>query len=290
MCVVERGANSGPRDHLGPRSPRDRRVRRRGRRRVLRGPPCLGKAMDRQIGAKTTLIRRVVRPATHLLARLGVPIRMHRPFESDENARLERAARLRTILQRRVLRSRNRFDRCMQTTGRVDGGTIGMLNETIDRRFPSHRLNDVVEEPAVRRGRRVVVPAVLRLTRVLIPASRWVLRLDRQPRLRSVPLSDRLDRELRVRQEPRELRVRRKHHAQQLLMRPQQRQQQQHQHRYRLQPLQPLQRMGQHVPVVVNVISRGKRKNPQHVRVQKSVFKGLAVRLVQLVRLVRRLR
>lgn len=289
MCVVERGANSGPRDHLGPRSPRDRRVRRRGRRRVLRGPPCLGKAMDRQIGAKTTLIRRVVRPATHLLARLGVPIRMHRPFESDENARLERAARLRTILQRRVLRSRNRFDRCMQTTGRVDGGTIGMLNETIDRRFPSHRLNDVVEEPAVRRGRRVVVPAVLRLTRVLIPASRWVLRLDRQPRLRSVPLSDQLDRELRVRQEPRELRVRRKHHAQQLLMRPQQRQQQ-HQHRYRLQPLQPLQRMGQHVPVVVSVISRGKRKNPQHVRVQKSVFKGLAVRLVQLVRLVRRLR
>lgn len=289
MCVVERGANSGPRDHLGPRSPRDRRVRRRGRRRVLRGPPCLGKAMDRQIGAKTTLIRRVVRPATHLLARLGVPIRMHRPFESDENARLERAARLRTILQRRVLRSRNRFDRCMQTTGRVDGGTIGMLNETIDRRFPSHRLNDVVEEPAVRRERRVVVPAVLRLTRVLIPASRWVLRLDRQPRLRSVPLSDQLDRELRVRQEPRELRVRRKHHAQQLLMRPQQRQQQ-HQHRYRLQPLQPLQRMGQHVPVVVNVISRGKRKNPQHVRVQKSVFKGLAVRLVQLVRLVRRLR
>lgn len=151
MCVVERGVNSGPRDHLGPRSPRDRRVRRRGRRRVLRGPPCLGKAMDRQIGAKTTLIRRVVRPATHLLARLGVSIRMHRPFESDENARLERAARLRTILQRRVLRSRNRFDRCMQTTGRVDGGTIGMLNETIDRRFPSHRLNDVVEEPAVRR-------------------------------------------------------------------------------------------------------------------------------------------
>lgn len=287
MCVVERGANSGPRDHLGPRSPRDRRVRRRGRRRVLRGPPCLGKTMDRQIGAKTTLIRRVVRPATHLLARLGVPIRMHRPFESDENARLERAARLRTILQRRVLRSRNRFDRCMQTTGRVDGGTIGMLNETIDRRFPSHRLNDVVEEPAVRRGRRVVVPAVLRLTRVLIPASRRVLRLDRQPRLRSVPLSDRLDRELRVRQEPRELRARREHHAQQLLVRPQQRQQQQHQHRHRLQPLQ---RMGQHVPVVVSVISRGKRKNLQHVRVQKSVFKGLAVRLVQLVRLVRRRR
>lgn len=290
MCVVERGANSGPRDLLGPRSPRDRRVRRRGRRRVLRGPPCLGKAMDRQIGAKTTLIRRVVRPATHLLARLGVPIRMHRPFESDENARLERAARLRTILQRRVLRSRNRFDRCMQTTGRVDGGTIGMLNETIDRRFPSHRLNDVVEEPAVRRGRRVVVPAVLRLTRVLIPASRWVLRLDRQTRLRSVLLSDRLDRELRVRQEPRELRARREHHAQQLLVRPQQRQQQQHQHRHRLQPLQ---RMGQHVPVVVSVISRGKRKNLQHVRVQKSVFKvfkGLAVRLVQLVRLVRRRR
>lgn len=297
MCVGKRGANSGPRGRLGPRRPRDRRVRRRGRRRgrrrVLLGPPCLGKAMNKQIGAKITLILRVVRPATHRLVRLEVPIRMHRPFGSDENVRLERAARLRTILRRRVLRSRNRFDRCTQTTGKVDGGTIGMPNETIDRRFPSHRLNDVVEEPAVRRVRRVVVPAVLRLTRVLILASRLVLRVDRQPRRRSVPLSDRLDRgrelrqrhldppELRVRQEPRELRARRKHHVHRLLVRPQQRQQRQHRHRYRLQPLQ---RMGQHAPVVVSVISRGRRKNLQHVRVQKLVFRGLAVQLVQLVR------
>lgn len=305
MCVGKRGArgaNSGPLGHLGPRRPRDRRVRRRGRRRVLLGPPCLGKAVNKQIGAKIALIPRVVRPATHRLVRLGVPIRMHRPFESDENVRLERAARLRTILRRRVLRSRNRFDRCTQTTGKVDGGTIGMPNETIDRRFSSHRLNDVVEEPAVRlvrRVRRVVVPAVLWLTRVLILESRLVLRVDRQPRRRSVPLSDRLDRgrelrqghldpqELRVRQEPRELRARRKHHVHRLLVRPQQRQQRQHRHRYRLQPLQ---RMGQHAPVVVSVISRGRRKNLQHARVQKLVFRGLAVQLVQLVQLVRRRR
>lgn len=292
MCVGKRGANSGHRGHLGPRRPRDRRVRRRGRRRVLLGQPCLGEAVNKQIGAKITPIPRVVRPATHRLVGLGVPIRMHRPFESDENVRLERAARLRTILRRRVLRSQNRFDRCTQTTGKVDGGTIGMPNETIDRRFPSH----VVEEPAVRRVRRVVVPAVLWLTRVLILASRLVLRVDRQPRRRSVPLSDRLDRgrelrqghldppELRVRQEPRELRARRKHHVHRLLVRPQQRQQRQHRHRYRLQPLQPLQRMGQHAPVVVSVISRGRRKNLQHVRVQKLVFRGLAVQLVQLVR------